>query len=51
MQDMVERIRMIGRSGRLGPDDFKVKLNGDPTNDLVLQNEQVIGGVIEPLGP
>ena len=42
---------MLGRPGGLRADQFNVESDRNPARHLVLKCEQIIGTVIEALGP
>jgi hypothetical protein len=42
---------MLGRSGGLRGDQFKVECNRDPARNLILQGEQICRVAVEPLRP
>ena len=50
-ENVVERIRILGRPSGLRSDQLDAERVGDPTRDLVLQGEEIAGVAIESLGP
>ena len=50
-ENIVGRIRGLGRPSGLRSDQLDAKRVGDPTRDLVLQGEEIAGVAIEWLGP
>jgi len=50
-ENIVGRIRGLGRPSGLRSDQLDAERVGDPTRDLVLQGEEIAGVAIESLGP
>src|SRR5947209_9505044 len=50
-QDIVERVGMFGRSGGFGADQVEIQRDRNLTRYLVKQPEQVVGGLLEAIGP
>ena len=50
-ENIVQRVRMIGRPCRLRADQLDIERVPDPTGDLVLHGKQIADLMVEPLGP
>src|SRR5262249_13552025 len=50
-ENVIQRLWIVGWSGRLHANQFEVKRVRDPTGDFTLQREEVAEVAVEPISP